>query len=195
MTMSIKVHTGHGDFDTVPTSQSRTVLSGKTRSKGGRSHSETGDMRSVIIAAIGWLALVSNCQAQNCVLSGSNKVGTIIQNCGPTPRLILLKPLAGQPIGPIDGPQGTFLYQVLVKIVGLIDLRVVACGDDVTDVHGRPDQSGVVSVSVLNGLPKNCVGKQLNQISSGTWRLEAISKSKNKPVQIQAVVGDFTKLL
>lgn len=151
-------------------------------------------MRSVIIAAIGWLALFSSCQAQNCVLSGGNNVATIVQNCGPTPQMTPLKPPPGQPIVPIDGPQGSFLYQVFVKMVGPTDLRVVACGDDVTNVDGRPDNSGMVSVSVLNGLPKNCVGKQLNQIVSGTWRLEGISKSKDKPVQIQAVVGDFTKL-
>jgi hypothetical protein len=103
-----------------------------------------------------------------------------------------VKPPPGQAIVPINGPQGTFLYQVFVKIVGPTDVRVVACGDDVTNVEARPDNSGLVSVSVLNGLPKNCVGKQLNQIVSGTWRLEGISKSTDKAVRILAVVGDFT---
>lgn len=150
-------------------------------------------MRSVIIAAMGWLTLFSNCQAQNCVLSGGSNFGTRIQNCGPTPQIILLKPPPGQLIAPINGPQGTFLYQVFAKIAGPTDVRVVACGQDVTDVDGRPDHSSTVSVSALNGLPKNCIGKQLNQIASGTWRLEGISKSKDKPVQIEVVVGNFTR--
>jgi hypothetical protein len=50
----------------------------------------------------------------------------------------------------------------------------------------------MISVSPLNGLPKNCIGKQLNQIESGTWRLEGISKSSDKSVLIQVVVGTFT---
>lgn len=150
-------------------------------------------MRSVIIAAIGWLALFSSCRAQNCVLRAGNNVATIIENCGPTPQMTLLRPAPGQSIVPIKGPQATFLYQVFVKITGPTDVRVVACGDDVTNVEGRPDNSAIVSVSVLNGLPKTCVGKQLNQIVSGTWRLEGISKSPDKPVRILAVVGDFTR--
>ena len=151
-------------------------------------------MRSVIIVAMAWLMLFSNCQAQNCALSGGSNVGTTIQNCGPTPQMILLKPPPGQSIVPINGPHATFLYQVFAKIVGPTDIRVVACGQDVADVDGRPYHSGVVTVSPINGLPKNCIGKQLNQIASDTWRLEGISKSKDKPVQIQAVVGDFAKL-
>jgi len=136
----------------------------------------------------------SNCQAQICVLSGGNTIGIKLQNCGADPRIVPVKPPQGQPIVPINGPQATFLYQVFAKIAGPTDVRVVACGQDVTDVDGRPYHSGSVSISPLNGLPKNCIGKQLNQIVSDTWRLEGISKSKDKPVQIQAVVGNFTKL-
>lgn len=150
-------------------------------------------MRSGIIAAIGWLALLSHCQAQNCMVSAGNNFGTKIQNCGPVPQIIPLKPPLGQPIIPVDGPQGSFLFRVFVKIAGPTNIRVVACGDDVTDVRGRPNQSGAVSVSILNGLPKNCIGKQLNQIVPGAWLLEGISKSKDKPVQILAVTGDFTE--
>ncbi len=151
-------------------------------------------MRRIIIATIGWLTLVSDCQAQNCVVSAGNNFGTKIQNCGPVPQISPLKPLVGQPLVPINGPQGTFLYQVFVKITGSTDIRVVACGDDITDARGRPDHSVEVSVAVLNGLPKSCFGKQLNQIASGTWLLEGISKSKDKPVQIIAVIGNFPKL-
>lgn len=143
---------------------------------------------------MGWMTVISNCQAQNCAVSAGNNFGTKIQSCGPIPQISPLKPPLGKSIVPINGPQGTFLYQVFVKITGPTDIRVVACGDDITDARGRPDRSVVVSVSVLNGLPKNCVGKQLNQIASGTWLLEGISKSKDKPVRMLAVFGDFPKL-
>jgi hypothetical protein len=150
-------------------------------------------MRTAIVAAIGWLTFYSSCHAQNCALSAGNKVAATMQNCGSTPPMTLLKPPLGQPLVAIDGPQGTFLYQVFVKVAGPIDIRVAACGDDVTNVDGRLDNSATVSVSALHGLPKNCVGKQLDQIISGTWRLEGVSKSKDKPVQIEAVVGDFAR--
>jgi hypothetical protein len=82
-------------------------------------------MRSTIIAAIVWSMLFSTCQAQTCVVTGGSNVGTVIQNCGPAPQIVLIKPSLGQPIVPIAGPQATFLYQVFAKIGGPTDIRLV----------------------------------------------------------------------
>jgi hypothetical protein len=151
-------------------------------------------MRSAIVAGIVWISLLAQCQAQNCVVSGGTNFGTIVQNCAPSPQIIPLKPQPGQPIIPVDGPPGRFLYQVFVKITAPIDVRVVACGDDVFDVDGSPWPAEIASISQLDGLPQNCIGKQFSQAAAGTWLLEATSKSKDKPVSIQAAVGDFTRV-
>jgi hypothetical protein len=86
------------------------------------------------------------------------------------------------------------VYQVFAKVVGPIDIRVVACGDEVTDVTGSPYPGGIVSLIKLTWGPPLCIAKQINQATSGTWIFQATAKSKDKPVQIQIVGGDFTVL-
>jgi hypothetical protein len=149
---------------------------------------------SIAILATSVVLSKANAQTQNCVISGGTNFGTIIQNCAPSPQIVPVKPAIGQPIIPIDGPKaGTFVYQVFAKVIGPTDIRVIACGDDVTDVQGSPWPAGMVSVTPLAGGPPHCMAKQLNQASSGTWVFQATATSKDKPVEIQAAIGDFNK--
>jgi hypothetical protein len=148
---------------------------------------------SVAVLAAAFSSPGARSQTQNCVVSGGTNFGVIIQNCAPVPQITPVKPAPGQPIIPIDGPNGTFLYQVFAKVVGPIDVRVIACGDDVSDVTGGPWPAGMVSITDLSGGPPNCKAKQLDRVSTGTWLFEAITKSKEKPVQIQAILGEFTQ--
>ena len=149
---------------------------------------------SIAILAVGFSLSAAKAQTLNCVVSGGTNFGIIIQNCAPVPQITPLKPLPGVPIIPIDGPQGTYVYQVFAKVVGPADVRVVACGDDVTDVMGSPWPAGMVSVTILTGGPPHCVAKQINQVTTGTWLFQATAKSKDKPVDIQATVGNFTQI-
>jgi hypothetical protein len=129
-----------------------------------------------------------------CVISGGNNFGMIIQTCAPQPQMIPLKPVAGEPLLPKQQPDGTYVWQAFVRIIGPTDVRGIACGDDITDFIIAPWPSGITSSSAFNGIPQNCKGEQVNQASSGTWVFQAKTKSASNNVAIKGAIGNFTQI-
>lgn len=78
-------------------------------------------------------------QNLNCVVSGGTNFGTIIQNCAPTPQVVTFDPPPGQPLVPIQD-NGRFIYRLLARVIGPTDIRVIGCGEDLTDLWGARDQ-------------------------------------------------------
>jgi hypothetical protein len=140
--------------------------------------------------------VVSSAQAQTskgCVVSGGTNYGFIVQNCAPQPQIIPLKPKQGEKLKPVRQPDGTYVYQAFVGIVGPIDLRVVACGDDIIDLLASAYPAGMTSETPLTA-PSGCIAKQINGANGSPWVLQVRSKSGNGKIKIEAAVGNFTPL-
>ena len=82
-------------------------------------------------------------------------------------KMVPVKPKAGELLEPKLQPDGSVAWQQFVKVIGPIDIRAIACGDNVSDLIIAPWPSGMSSWSDLTGIPKNCIGKQANQAPSG----------------------------
>ena len=109
--------------------------------------------------------------------------------------MVPVKPKAGELLEPKLQPDGSVTWQQFVKVIGPIDIRAIACGDNVSDLIIAPWPSGMSSWSDLTGIPKNCIGKQANQAPSGVWVIQARTKTKTGKLSIRAAAGDFASPL
>jgi hypothetical protein len=92
----------------------------------------------------------------NCNNYGLNS-GKITNNCptinqAPSPEIKLLTPTFSTK----PEKDGSFSHTATIRITGLSNLGVAACGNDVTDVTAAPATAGMIAVGELHNVSDNC---------------------------------------
>jgi hypothetical protein len=141
-------------------------------------------MRGLIAIVAALLASISASWAQNCVISGGNNYGSIIQNCTalPPPLSVVSKEFEN-----ISMPDGTFRHQIFVQVGQPITLLLIACGDGVLDLGASPFPAGMSSVSEKM-TRENCVAHRFFNTAPGRWAMWATTNAKDTKFTLQPVI-------
>jgi hypothetical protein len=141
-------------------------------------------MRSGIVTLAILLASISECRAQNCVISGGTNYGSIIQNCNFTPPPLSIVSSAFENI---RMPDGTFRHRIFVQVGQPITLLLVACGDGILDLDAGPTPAGATyqSGKMTNG---NCIAYRYFNTPPGKWEMWVTSKAEDTKFTLQPIV-------